>query len=222
MTENKCEKIAGLAKMKGLDYACSNSDLLDVFFAALSAALDQLRQTNLDMVHPTLRDTLAVCKADIKQNTRHPRLQTYSTPPIEYTGALARTLPKWASIRASGTRRGVRAKHTPATRSVLNAWFMTNFDNPYPSNAEKSKLALQCGITLSQVNNYFGNRRIRTKRKFISSSPPPISYEQIAPLPSSAPELKSKWHAIPVSNSSNSNGQTLLNPPEPQFSRPFR
>ena len=36
--------------------------------------------------------------------------------------------------------------------------------NPYPSEETKEELARQCGITVAQVNNWFGNKRIRYKK----------------------------------------------------------
>ncbi|KAL6057019.1 Pre-B-cell leukemia transcription factor 2 [Balamuthia mandrillaris] len=48
---------------------------------------------------------------------------------------------------------------------TLNNWFFSHLNDPYPSDEEKTALAAQCGLTLNQVNNWFGNKRIRYKRK---------------------------------------------------------
>jgi len=52
---------------------------------------------------------------------------------------------------------------------VLNVFFFLNsnnyFKDPYPSEEEKSLLAASGGLTITQVNNWFGNKRIRYKRK---------------------------------------------------------
>jgi len=47
----------------------------------------------------------------------------------------------------------------------LSTWFFEHLNDPYPSEEEKSILAAQGGLTITQVNNWFGNKRIRYKRK---------------------------------------------------------
>jgi len=47
---------------------------------------------------------------------------------------------------------------------VLHEYFYTNLINPYPSDEVKEELARKAGITVAQVNNWFGNKRIRYKR----------------------------------------------------------
>jgi len=47
----------------------------------------------------------------------------------------------------------------------LSTWFFEHLNDPYPSEEEKSVLAAAGGLTITQVNNWFGNKRIRYKRK---------------------------------------------------------
>ncbi|KAG8127594.1 hypothetical protein E2320_014498 [Naja naja] len=47
---------------------------------------------------------------------------------------------------------------------VLNEYFYSHLSNPYPSEEAKEELAKKCGITVSQVSNWFGNKRIRYKK----------------------------------------------------------
>jgi hypothetical protein len=47
---------------------------------------------------------------------------------------------------------------------VLNEYFLGHLENPYPSEEAKEELARNCNITLSQVSNWFGNKRIRYKK----------------------------------------------------------
>ncbi|XP_076004141.1 pre-B-cell leukemia transcription factor 1-like isoform X2 [Genypterus blacodes] len=47
---------------------------------------------------------------------------------------------------------------------ILNQYFYSHLANPYPSEEAKEDLAKKCAITVSQVSNWFGNKRIRYKR----------------------------------------------------------
>jgi len=47
---------------------------------------------------------------------------------------------------------------------VLNEYFYSHLSNPYPSEEAKEELARKCQITVSQVSNWFGNKRIRYKK----------------------------------------------------------
>jgi len=47
----------------------------------------------------------------------------------------------------------------------LSTWFFEHINDPYPSEEEKTMLASAGGLTITQVNNWFGNKRIRYKRK---------------------------------------------------------
>eukprot|EP00871_Galdieria_phlegrea_P005884 jgi/Galph1/783/GphlegSOOS_G5515.1 len=55
------------------------------------------------------------------------------------------------------------------TRKVLNDWFEANIHFPYPSENVKKDLALKAGISISQVNTFFGNKRMRTKRRLFKA-----------------------------------------------------
>ena len=53
---------------------------------------------------------------------------------------------------------------------VLRTWLHEHFDNPYPTSAEKDKLAEQSGYTKKQVTNWFINARVRLWRPMILQS----------------------------------------------------
>ncbi|CAI5456769.1 unnamed protein product [Caenorhabditis angaria] len=57
------------------------------------------------------------------------------------------------------------------TTEILQRWFNEHISHPYPTDKEKEDLAKQCGIKLSQVNNWFGNQRIRTKNQHKKDEP---------------------------------------------------
>lgn len=65
-----------------------------------------------------------------------------------------------------------RRNFSKQATEVLNEYFYSHLSNPYPSEEAKEELARKCGITVSQVSNWFGNKRIRYKKnigKFIVS-----------------------------------------------------
>ncbi|CAB1333393.1 unnamed protein product [Coregonus sp. 'balchen'] len=57
-----------------------------------------------------------------------------------------------------------RRNFSKQATEVLNEYFYSHLSNPYPSEEAKEELAKQCSITVSQVCNWFGNKRIRYKK----------------------------------------------------------
>jgi len=57
-----------------------------------------------------------------------------------------------------------RRNFSKQASEILNEYFYSHLANPYPSEEAKEELARKCGITVSQVNNWFGNKRIRYKK----------------------------------------------------------
>jgi hypothetical protein len=57
-----------------------------------------------------------------------------------------------------------RRNFSKQATEVLNEYFYSHLSNPYPSEEVKEQLANQCQITVSQVSNWFGNKRIRYKK----------------------------------------------------------
>ncbi|CAN8229632.1 unnamed protein product [Cochlearia groenlandica] len=51
--------------------------------------------------------------------------------------------------------------------SILRTWMFQNFLNPYPKDSEKHLLAIQSGLTRSQVSNWFINARVRIWKPMI-------------------------------------------------------
>nr|CAD7257363.1 unnamed protein product [Timema shepardi] len=65
--------------------------------------------------------------------------------------------------RVKATRRK-RRNFSKQASEILNEYFYSHLSNPYPSEEAKEELARKCGITVSQVSNWFGNKRIRYKK----------------------------------------------------------
>merc|ERR1719356_1682828 len=57
-----------------------------------------------------------------------------------------------------------RRNFSKQASEILNEYFYSHLSNPYPSEEAKEELAKKCGITVSQINNWFGNKRIRYKK----------------------------------------------------------
>jgi hypothetical protein len=57
-----------------------------------------------------------------------------------------------------------RRNFSKQATEVLNEYFYSHLSNPYPSEEAKEELARKCNITVSQVSNWFGNKRIRFKK----------------------------------------------------------
>ncbi|XP_078422777.1 pre-B-cell leukemia transcription factor 2-like isoform X8 [Cetorhinus maximus] len=62
-----------------------------------------------------------------------------------------------------------RRNFSKQATEILNEYFYSHLSNPYPSEEAKEELAKKCGITVSQVSNWFGNKRIRYKKNIGSS-----------------------------------------------------
>jgi len=63
-------------------------------------------------------------------------------------------------------RRGNLPRHST---NVLKSWLFSHFLHPYPSESEKKDLCTETGLTLTQVNNWFINQRVRTWRPMLES-----------------------------------------------------
>jgi len=57
-----------------------------------------------------------------------------------------------------------RRNFTKQATEILNEYFYSHINNPYPSEEAKEELARKCNISVSQVSNWFGNKRIRYKK----------------------------------------------------------
>merc|ERR1719341_2141078 len=57
-----------------------------------------------------------------------------------------------------------RRNFSKQASEILNEYFYSHLSNPYPTEEAKEELARKCGITVSQINNWFGNKRIRYKK----------------------------------------------------------
>merc|ERR1711923_519806 len=89
---------------------------------------------------------------------------------------------------------------------VLNEYFYSHLSNPYPSEEAKEELARKCGITVSQVSNWFGNKRIRYKKNIVKAQEEANMYAAKAAAASVAPGGSSPWGGSPFPGSGGSSG----------------
>jgi hypothetical protein len=52
-----------------------------------------------------------------------------------------------------------RRNFSKQAKETLDAYFYSHLSNPYPSEEAKEEFARKCGISVSQVYNWFGNKR---------------------------------------------------------------
>uniref|UniRef100_A0AAV2LQX5 Uncharacterized protein n=1 Tax=Knipowitschia caucasica TaxID=637954 RepID=A0AAV2LQX5_KNICA len=57
-----------------------------------------------------------------------------------------------------------RRNFSKQATELLNEYFYSHLENPYPTEETKEELAKKCSITAAQVSNWFGNKRIRYKK----------------------------------------------------------
>ena len=68
------------------------------------------------------------------------------------------------SLRAHYIDTGRRRRTLrPKATKILKQWFERHLDHPYPTEAEKSLLGVQCELSMEQVSTWFSNRRCRSK-----------------------------------------------------------
>merc|ERR1711953_595737 len=90
-----------------------------------------------------------------------------------------------------------RRNFSKQATEVLNEYFYSHLSNPYPSEEAKEELARKCGITVSQVSNWFGNKRIRYKKNIGKAQEEANMYAAKAAAASVAPGGSSPWGGSP-------------------------
>merc|ERR1739846_36213 len=88
-----------------------------------------------------------------------------------------------------------RRNFNKKSSDVLHEYFYSNLINPYPSDEVKEELARKCGITVSQVSNWFGNKRIRYKKNIVKAQEEANMYAAKAAAAAVAPGGSSPWAA---------------------------
>jgi len=67
--------------------------------------------------------------------------------------------PVQSEIKPKNKLKPGKTKFPKKAKQILEAWYRSHADDPFPSHAEKQKLAEESGITLKQVKCWFINMR---------------------------------------------------------------
>lgn len=66
--------------------------------------------------------------------------------------------------------KSVKGRNRPLpenSKQILKDWFLEHFKHPYPNDKEKEDIMESTGLTKTQVNNWFINKRVRVWRPLI-------------------------------------------------------
>lgn len=187
-SERNSASVRHSAEMSGLTRAASQFSSVDVFLSAVLAALADLRPGFPPADNPTLRHALTIAS-----NTHVHSARQHSV---------------WRDDRQ--IQKTVSSGRTPLSekaKAALERWFQENLENPYPTVGQKLELARICSMSLNSVNNWFGNKRMRIKRKMLNVANGPfdgssISDKVLAP--------RSKWNAVVVSKMNSLAGREVV------------
>ncbi|ESN94880.1 hypothetical protein HELRODRAFT_87471 [Helobdella robusta] len=94
-----------------------------------------------------------------------------------------------------------RRNFSKTATEVLNEYFYSHLSNPYPSEEAKEELARKCGISVSQVSNWFGNKRIRYKKNITKAQEEANMYAA-----KTAAAAAANFHHSPTSTDGSSQG----------------
>ncbi|XP_076584747.1 pre-B-cell leukemia transcription factor 1-like [Chaetodon auriga] len=92
-----------------------------------------------------------------------------------------------------------RRNFSKQAAEILNNYFYTHLANPYPSEEAKEELAKKCSITVSQVANWFGNKRIRYKKNMAKLQEEANHYTQMSAVSMSSQASQANSPATPNS-----------------------
>lgn len=101
-----------------------------------------------------------------------------------------------------------RTPLTERAKALLERWFTEHVESPYPTMSQKRELARVCNMSMNSVNNWFGNKRMRIKRKMLNVESGErniargIGDKVLAP--------RSKWNAVVVSKMNSQEGKQVM------------
>lgn len=221
-SDTSAKALQQYAENNGLDRACERWTSTDVFMSALVAALNSLQNSmqsgTPNASNSTLQHTIASAEKIINGGGMWPTdprnvgatagYPNMSPPQIRGTWRQDRHIQKGMHTHGSTTRTPLSEK----AKAALERWFQENLENPYPTVAQKMELARICSMSLSSVNNWFGNKRMRIKRKMlnVSASESNFGNEGANSISDKVLAPRSKWNAVVVSKMNSQAGREVV------------
>lgn len=92
-----------------------------------------------------------------------------------------------------------RRNFSKQATEILNEYFYSHLSNPYPSEEAKEELARKCGISVAQISNWFGNKRIRYKKNIGKAQEEANMYAAKAAAGGAAPGQVQGQQGVPSS-----------------------
>lgn len=210
--ERKARDLATVASGQGLDRTCSKYSSADVYMAAMLNALNTLQvtmQSGGSVQNHNLESTVLFAGKTISGHSWNANGRAVAIPQNTFRQGF---LQGNTLVQKLGPHIGpTRTPLTEKAKAYLDKWFSDNFMNPFPSIQEKIELSKACGMSLSSVNNWFGNKRMRIKRK-MSLLPAPNDQYSVDAVNMSDKVLapRSKWHAIVLSRMNTQAGKEII------------
>lgn len=115
------------------------------------------------------------------------------------------------SLRGGGPVQS-RIPLTEQAKEKLEKWFLENVEDPFPTDREKMDLGQTCGMTQQNVNNWFGNKRMRIKRKLLNL-PAGTDEDGVADAANISDKVlspRAKWKAVVVSRLRTKAGREVI------------
>ncbi|KAG2781568.1 hypothetical protein JG687_00000845 [Phytophthora cactorum] len=139
----------------------SNESLVDT-----TAMLDQP-----DTVHAWNKKRVLQLEHNSHNPLQQPQLTTdgriaYQLPSL--TTSLSQVSPYAMELAARTMMPKKRTRLSTLSKTLMNDWFEHHLHHPYPTEEEKKALAVEGGIALEQVNNWFINTRGRKWKPMIN------------------------------------------------------
>ncbi len=129
------DRIEALSRRDGLMAVMGDVQGMDLFFTVLVAAFRALQGPLQPPIPSPLHSMISVCAKLPETNVGSPIESTSEPSP---------------PLKGKNPNAG-RPKISEEARQILDDWFQKNFENPYPTDAQKRELARKCGLQLNQV-----------------------------------------------------------------------